>query len=97
MAGAAELVQPLRAVLAPHRQGRFTPAAVRFLRSQRRADCSRAVGELGYRPTDIASAVEQAYACFVRRRLISGGRRIAVASRSNRRTAAEESFAVSTQ
>lgn len=95
MAGVAELVQPVRAVLAPHRQGRFTPAAVRFLRSQRRADCSRAASELGYRPTSIASAVEQAYACFVRRRLISGGRRIAGRSGSGRQTAAAESATAS--
>ncbi|MCZ0997387.1 NAD-dependent epimerase/dehydratase family protein [Streptomyces mirabilis] len=70
MAGAAELMHPLMSLLAPRHEPRFTPAAIRFLRSQRRADCSRAIEELGYRPTSIASAVEDAYDCFARRRLV---------------------------
>ncbi|GAA2511928.1 NAD-dependent epimerase/dehydratase family protein [Streptomyces gobitricini] len=70
MAGVAELAEPVLSMVAPGRHARFTPAAIRFLRSRRRADCSRAFDELGYRPTGIAEAVEEAYACFVRRRLI---------------------------
>ncbi|GHF53235.1 hypothetical protein GCM10010218_38350 [Streptomyces mashuensis] len=70
MAALARLAEGPRAVLTPHREARFTPAAVRFLRSGRRADCSLARDVLGYRPTGIATAVEQAYRCFVDRRLI---------------------------
>jgi nucleoside-diphosphate-sugar epimerase len=49
---------------------RFTPAAVRLLRMQRRADCSKAKQELGYQPTGVAQAVRDAYECFVRRGVI---------------------------
>ncbi|WP_162889984.1 NAD-dependent epimerase/dehydratase family protein [Streptomyces olivoreticuli] len=76
MSGVARAVAPALSLLVPHHEPRLTPAAVGFLRSQRRADCSRAVSELGYRPTSVARAVEQAYACFARRGLI--GRRRAV-------------------
>ncbi|GAA0441798.1 NAD-dependent epimerase/dehydratase family protein [Streptomyces stramineus] len=79
MAGVAEVVQPVMTAVAPHHQPRFTPAAVRFLRSQRRADCSRAVEELGYRPTSIASAVEDAFACFARRGVVPAPRVIPTA------------------
>ncbi|MGK5627838.1 NAD-dependent epimerase/dehydratase family protein [Streptomyces sp. URMC 123] len=87
MAAAAHVAEPVLSALAPRRRARFSPAAIRFLRSQRRADCSRAVTELGYRPTDIAAAVEQAYACFVRRRLIDRPRSAAAAPLPKRRTA----------
>ncbi|MGI5341195.1 NAD-dependent epimerase/dehydratase family protein [Streptomyces sp. CA-181903] len=70
MEALARLAEGPRAVLAPHREARFTPAAVRFLRSERRADCSLAREVLGYRPTGIATAVEQAYRCFVDRGLV---------------------------
>jgi nucleoside-diphosphate-sugar epimerase len=49
---------------------RFTPGAVRMLRMQRRADCTKARTELGYEPTRIADAVREAYEFFVRRRMI---------------------------
>jgi nucleoside-diphosphate-sugar epimerase len=49
----------------------FTPAAVRLLRMGRRADCSKAKRELGFQPTSVAEAVEQAYGCFRRRGLIA--------------------------
>jgi nucleoside-diphosphate-sugar epimerase len=49
---------------------RFTPAAVRLLRMQRRADCTKAKQELGYQPTTVAQAVRDAYECFVRRGVI---------------------------
>jgi nucleoside-diphosphate-sugar epimerase len=54
----------------PDAPQRLTPAAVRFLRMQRKADCSKAMRELGYRPTTIAKAVREAYECFVRRNVI---------------------------
>ncbi|MEV4438940.1 NAD-dependent epimerase/dehydratase family protein [Streptomyces sp. NPDC049577] len=75
MAVLARLAEGPRGVLAPDREARFTPAAVRFLRSHRRADCSLSRGELGYRPTGIAQAVERAYRCFVDRGLVERRRR----------------------
>jgi nucleoside-diphosphate-sugar epimerase len=54
---------------------RFTPAAVRLLRMQRRADCSKAKTELGYRPSPIVDAVRDAYEDFVRRGLIERSQR----------------------
>ncbi|MBQ1101108.1 NAD-dependent epimerase/dehydratase family protein [Streptomyces sp. b94] len=70
MAALARLAEGPRAVLAPDREPRFTPDAIRFLRSERRADLSLSRSALGYRPTDIATAIEQAYRCFVDRGLI---------------------------
>jgi nucleoside-diphosphate-sugar epimerase len=70
MAGIAEVSSFFLTNFFPNRPQRFTPAAVRFLRMQRKADCSKARNELGYEPTSIAQAVRDAYACFVRRGLI---------------------------
>jgi nucleoside-diphosphate-sugar epimerase len=70
MAGLASTSERLFGKLLPAADRRFTPAAVAFLRSRRQADCGKARGELGYRPTDISSAVSDAYDCFVRRGLI---------------------------
>ena len=70
---------------------RFTPAAVRLLNMQRKADTSKAQRELGYKPTEIRSAIHEAYAHFARRGLApsgpglnakSGGAPHAVAERS---------------
>jgi nucleoside-diphosphate-sugar epimerase len=46
---------------------RFTPFAVRYLTMRRRADTSKAQRELGFRPTSIEDAVQDAYDDFVRR------------------------------
>ncbi len=51
----------------PHHKRRFTPGAVRLLRMQRRADCSKAQRELGYEPSDITEAFREAYEFFVDR------------------------------
>jgi hypothetical protein len=55
---------------APSAPRRFTPAAVRFLRSERRADTTKAQVELGYKPTGIRRAIHEAYADFARRGLV---------------------------
>jgi len=55
--------------LAPRSEPRFTPGAVRLLRSRRRADITKARTELGYQPTSIEDAIRDAYADFVRRGL----------------------------
>jgi nucleoside-diphosphate-sugar epimerase/phytoene/squalene synthetase len=52
---------------------RFTPAAVRLLNMQRKADTSKAQRELGYKPTEIRSAIHEAYAHFARRGLAPSG------------------------
>ena len=45
----------------------LTPAAIRILRLNRRADTGKAQRELGYRPTSIAQALREAYEWFVAR------------------------------
>jgi hydroxymethylglutaryl-CoA reductase/dihydroflavonol-4-reductase len=51
----------------PNLPRRFTPAAVRLLTMQRRADHGKAKEELGYQPTSLAEAIREAYEDFVRR------------------------------
>jgi nucleoside-diphosphate-sugar epimerase len=46
---------------------RFTPFAVKYLQMRRRADTSKAQRELGFRPTSIEDAVQEAYDDFVAR------------------------------
>jgi nucleoside-diphosphate-sugar epimerase len=70
MAGLAAAADGVFPWLLPHRPRRFTRAAVRLLRLNRRADCGKAREELGYQPTSIAEAVRAAYECFARRGLI---------------------------
>lgn len=52
---------------APEAPRRFTPDAVRLLQMHRRADITKAKTELGYAPTSIERAVEDAYASFLAR------------------------------
>ncbi len=54
----------------PNVQQRFTPAAVRLLNMQRKADTSKAQRELGFSPTDIRTAIHEAYAHFAERGLV---------------------------
>jgi nucleoside-diphosphate-sugar epimerase len=70
IAGFATIADFVLNRLAPNAPRRFSAAAVRFLRTQRRADCTKAIGELGYRPTNIALAIREAYEFFCRRGLI---------------------------
>ncbi len=60
--------------MAPSVPQRLTPAAVHFLRSQRQVDNTKARTELGYRPTSLDQAVQEAYDDFVCRGLITPAR-----------------------
>ncbi len=73
MAGVAEVTSFVLDRVAPNVPQRLTPAAVRILRSQRRADTSKARGELGFAPTRIEDAIQDAYDDFVRRGLAPRG------------------------
>ena len=67
MAGLAHVSDFFLTRFFPRLPRRFTPAAVRLLRMQRRADITKARTELGYRPTNIVAAISEAYDDFVRR------------------------------
>jgi len=54
----------------PNQPRRFTPAAVRLLQMRRQASHDKATKELGYQPTQLLQAVQQAYDDFVARGLI---------------------------
>jgi len=58
----------------PNDPQRFTPGALRILAQNRRADTTKAQTELGYRPTSIEAAVQDAYDFFGRRGQIEGYR-----------------------
>lgn len=70
MAGMAEVTSFVLTRFFPHVPQRFTPGAVRILRMQRHADITKAKTELGYRPTSIRDAIQEAYADFARRGLV---------------------------
>jgi nucleoside-diphosphate-sugar epimerase len=67
MAGFAAVSSTVLTRLFPGLPQRFTPAAIRFLRMHRRASCDKARRELGYQPTSIVEAIQQAYDWFVER------------------------------
>ncbi len=70
MAGVAHVSSFVMSSLFPNKPQRFTPAAVRLLRMERKADTSKAQAELGYQPTDVRSAIHEAYAHFAERGLV---------------------------
>lgn len=70
MAGVAQVSSLFMSTFFPQKPQRFTPAAVRLLRMERKADTSKAQSELGYKPTSIRSAIHEAYADFARRGLV---------------------------
>lgn len=70
MAGFAEIAAPFMKTFFPGTPPRFTPAAVRILRQQRRTDITKARTELGYEPTSMRRAIHEAYADFARRGLV---------------------------
>jgi nucleoside-diphosphate-sugar epimerase len=71
MAVAAEVAALVMPRLMPKAQQLLTPAAIRILRQNRRANTSKAQQELGFRPTPIEAAVREAYDWFVAQGVIS--------------------------
>lgn len=67
MGAIAQVVSPILTHLAPNFPQRLTPGAVRILQLQRRADLTKAKTALGYEPTSIRRACEEAYEFFARR------------------------------
>jgi nucleoside-diphosphate-sugar epimerase len=63
----ARATEPLVTRFLPPERHRLTPAAVHILQLHRRADTSKAQSELGYRPTRLRDAVQEAYEWFVER------------------------------
>jgi nucleoside-diphosphate-sugar epimerase len=70
MAALAELADKTWYRAFPNLPRRFTPAAVRLLQMRRRADHDKAKRELGYQPTGLLPAIQDAYEDFVSRGLI---------------------------
>jgi nucleoside-diphosphate-sugar epimerase len=58
----AEVASFVLSRVAPSMDQRFTPGAIRRVRQPRRADCSKATAELGFRPTGIREALAEAHA-----------------------------------
>jgi len=67
MGAVAEVLSPLLTRLLPDFPQRLTPGAVRILQLGRRADLSKARTELGFQPTTMRQACEEAYEFFARR------------------------------
>ncbi len=67
MYGIASVVSPILTRFFPNVPQRLTPGAVRILKLHRHADTSKAKNELGYQPTSIKQAVQDAYDWFVDR------------------------------
>lgn len=57
--------------LRPGTEQLITPAAIRILSSNRRADISKAKTELGFEPTSVEDAISEAYDWFVERGVIA--------------------------
>jgi nucleoside-diphosphate-sugar epimerase len=70
MAAFAGVASPLLSRFAPDFPQRLTPGAIRLLQMRRHADTGKAQLELGYRPSNIESAVEDAYAFLCTRGVI---------------------------
>lgn len=78
MAVIAEVTHFVGNTFFPTRPQRLTPGAVRILRQCRTADITKARTELGYQPTSIVAAVEEAYQDFMRRGVLPRNPRAAV-------------------
>jgi nucleoside-diphosphate-sugar epimerase len=57
----------------PNMPQRLTPGAIRVLRMRRHADLTKARTELGYQPTDVGTAVREAFEFFAREGKIPRG------------------------
>ena len=73
MQGLFEVVNPIAQRLAPSLAEVLTPGGMRILNLRRRADNSKAQRELGFRPTPIRNAVQEAYEFFLQRGAIRSG------------------------
>ena len=65
MMGIAHAMTAVLSVAAPHVEPRFTPAAVKLLTMDRRADTTKARAELGFTTTSIRDAIREQYEGFV--------------------------------
>jgi hydroxymethylglutaryl-CoA reductase/dihydroflavonol-4-reductase len=65
--GMAEIASRVGPLIAPNAEPLLTPAALRLLRLGRRADTSKARAELGFEPTPVEAAIEDAWQDFVAR------------------------------
>ena len=70
----AELASYALTRLWPSYPQRFTPGAIRLLQQRRHADTSKAKEELGFQPTTIRAAIEDAYAFHYQREAITNPR-----------------------
>ncbi len=86
LAGLARATDFVLDRLAPDAPRRFSSAAVRYLRMQPRADCSKAQRELGYQPTSIAATIREAYEFFCHRGQIERPNRVAAGVSSDANT-----------
>ena len=74
MAPFSEIASYTLSRLWPSYPQRFTPGAIRLLQQCRHADTSKAKEELGFQPTSIRSAIEEAYAFHYERNAITNSR-----------------------
>jgi nucleoside-diphosphate-sugar epimerase len=77
MAIVAYIASALLRYLRPDAEQLLTPAAIRILSMERRADISKAQRELGFHPTSIETAIQEAYDWFVARGVIQTSARTA--------------------
>jgi nucleoside-diphosphate-sugar epimerase len=70
MAAIARATDPFVTRWVSPEKHRLTPAAIHILSLERRADIGKARRELGYEPTSIRAAIEEAYDWFCERGLI---------------------------
>jgi nucleoside-diphosphate-sugar epimerase len=77
MGALAEVMSPLLTRFAPSFPQRLTPGAVRILQLRRHADLTKARTELGYQPTTVRQACQDAYEFFAARGAIRSPVRVA--------------------
>jgi nucleoside-diphosphate-sugar epimerase len=70
MSVVANIVETIMPYIRPDADQLLTPAAIRILSMNRRADITKAKTELGYKPTSIETAISEAYEWFLARGMI---------------------------